>query len=117
MITNETIKRLKAFADAGADCLYSPGIKTREQIEATVKAVGPKAVNFLNSNAFGFSVKDIADMGVRRISVGGTLARVAMNAFIKSAREIAESGTFDSFAGIVTNTELNGFFDKKRKQP
>jgi 2-methylisocitrate lyase-like PEP mutase family enzyme len=114
---DETIKRLKAFADAGADCLYSPGIKTREQIEATVKAVGPKPVNFLNSNAFGFTVKDIANMGVRRISVGGTLARVAMNAFIKSAREIAESGTFDSFAGIVTNTELNGFFGKARKRP
>lgn len=114
---DETIKRLKAFADAGADCLYSPGIKTREQIEATVKAVGPKPINFLNSNAFGFTVKDLADMGVRRISVGGTLARVAMNAFIKSAREIAENGTFNSFAGVVTNAELNGFFDKARKQP
>ena len=82
---DETIRRLKAFADAGADCLYSPGIKTREQIEATVKAVAPKPINFLNSGAFGFTVKDLGDMGVRRISVGGTLARVAMNAFIKSA--------------------------------
>ena len=108
----ETIRRLKAFSDAGADCLYSPGIKTREQIEATVKAVAPKAINFLNSNAFGFTVKDLADMGVRRISVGGTLARVAMNAFIKSAREIAEAGTFSSFAGVVTNAELNAFFEK-----
>ena len=114
---DETIKRLKAFADAGADCLYSPGIKTREQNEATVKAVGPQPVNFLNSNAFGFTVKDIADMGVRRISVGGTLARVALNAFIKSAREIAGSGTFDSFAGVITNAELNGFFDTARKRP
>ena len=82
---DETIRRLKAFADAGADCLYSPGIKTREQIEATVKAVAPKPINFLNSGAFGFTVKDLAEMGVRRISVGGTLARVAMDAFIKSA--------------------------------
>jgi 2-methylisocitrate lyase-like PEP mutase family enzyme len=106
----ETIRRLKAFADAGADCLYSPGIKTREQIEATVKAVAPKPVNFLNSGAFGFSVSDLADMGVRRISVGGTLARVAMDAFIKSAREIAEDGKFDSFAGTITNAELNTFF-------
>ena len=106
----ETIRRLKAFADAGADCLYSPGIKTREQIEATVKAVAPKPINFLNSGAFGFTVKDLADMGVRRISVGGTLARVAMNAFIKAARDIATDGKFDSFAGVVPNAELNAFF-------
>jgi 2-methylisocitrate lyase-like PEP mutase family enzyme len=107
---DETIRRLKAFADAGADCLYSPGIKTREQIEATVKAVAPKPINFLNSGAFGFTVNDLADMGVRRISVGGTLARVAMNAFIKSAREIANDGKFDSFAGVMSNAELNTFF-------
>jgi 2-methylisocitrate lyase-like PEP mutase family enzyme len=110
----ETIRRLKAFADAGADCLYSPGIKTREQIAATVKAVAPKAVNFLNSSPFGFTVSDIAAMGVRRISVGGTLARVAMDAFIKSARAIAEDGKFDSFGGVVGNAELNGFFAKER---
>ncbi len=114
---DETIRRLKAFADAGADCLYSPGIKTREHIEATVKAVAPKPVNFLNSAASGFTVKDLASMGVRRISVGGTLARVAMHAFIKSAREIAEQGTFDSFAGVVSNAELNAFFAAKRKKP
>jgi 2-methylisocitrate lyase-like PEP mutase family enzyme len=107
---DETIRRLKAFADAGADCLYSPGIKTREQIEATVKAVAPKPVNFLNSGAFGFTVKDLAEMDVRRISVGGTLARVAMNAFIRSAREISEQGKFDDFAGVVSNAELNAFF-------
>lgn len=107
---DETIRRLKAFADAGADCLYSPGIKTREQIEATVKAVAPKPVNFLNSNAFGFSVEEIAEMGVRRISVGGTLARVAMDAFIKSARAIAQQGRFDSFGGVMTNADLNNFF-------
>jgi 2-methylisocitrate lyase-like PEP mutase family enzyme len=111
---DETIRRLKAFADAGADCLYSPGIKTREQIEATIKAVAPKPVNFLNSGAFGFTVKDLAEMGVRRISVGGTLARVAMNAFIKAATEIAKDGKFDSFAGVVTNAELNKFFNDDR---
>jgi 2-methylisocitrate lyase-like PEP mutase family enzyme len=111
---DETIRRLKAFADAGADCLYSPGIKTREQIEATVKAVAPKPINFLNSGAFGFTVKDLAVMGVRRISVGGTLARVAMNAFIKSAREIATEGKFDSFSGVVTNAELNKLFSDDR---
>ena len=83
---DETIRRLKAFADAGADCLYSPGIKTREQIEAIVKAVAPKPINFLNRGAFGYTVNDLAALGVRRISVGGTMARVAMHAFIQSAR-------------------------------
>ncbi len=112
----ETIRRLKAFADAGADCLYSPGIKTREQIEATVKAVGPKAVNFLNSGAFGFTVSDIAAMGVRRISVGGSLARVAMHAFIRTATEIAKDGKFDGFAELTTNAELNKFFSDDRKK-
>lgn len=113
---DETIRRLKAFADAGADCLYSPGIKTREQIEATVKAVGGKSINFLNSGAFGFTVSDLAGMGVRRISVGGTLSRVAMDAFIKSARAIATEGKFDSFAGVVSNPELNAFFAEDRKK-
>ncbi|HEY6022831.1 MAG TPA: isocitrate lyase/phosphoenolpyruvate mutase family protein [Pseudolabrys sp.] len=106
----ETIRRLKAFADAGADCLYSPGIKTPEQIRATVKAVAPKPINFLNSGAFGYTVDDLAALGVRRISVGGTLARVAMHAFIQSARQIAQEGKFDSFAGVVSNAELNKFF-------
>ncbi len=115
----ETIRRLKAFADAGADCLYSPGIKTREHIEATVKAVGGRAINFLNSGAFGFTVDDLAGMGVRRISVGGTLSRVAMDAFIKSARAIANEGRFDSFAAVVSNPELNKFFgdDLKKRAP
>lgn len=113
---DETMRRLKAFADAGADCLYAPGIKTREQIEAVVKAVAPKPVNLLMSWAGGFTVADIADMGVRRISVGGTLARVAMHAFIKAAKEIAEQESFDRFAGVMPNAELNKFFsDAKHK--
>jgi 2-methylisocitrate lyase-like PEP mutase family enzyme len=111
---DETIRRLKAFADAGADCLYSPGIKTREQIEATVKAVSPKSINFLSSGAFGFTVQDLAGMGVRRISVGGSLARVAMHAFIRTATEIAKEGKFDGFAGLITNAELNAFFHDDR---
>jgi len=117
---DETIRRLKAFADAGADCLYSPGIKTREQIEATINAVAPKPINFLNSAPLGFTVNDLAGLGVRRISVGGTLARVAMNAFIRSAREIAEAGTFDSFGGVISNAELNTFFQDdtaRREKP
>lgn len=109
---DETIRRLRAFADAGADCLYAPGIKTREQIETVVKAVAPKPVNLLMSFAGGFTVNDIAGMGVRRISVGGTLARIAMNAFIKSASAIASEGIFDSFADGISNAELNKFFNE-----
>ena len=113
---DETIRRLKAFADAGADCLYSPGIKTREHIEATVKAVGGKPINFLNSGAFGFTVDDLAKMGVRRISVGGSLARVAMHAFIKTATQIAKEGKFDGFDGLISNPELNKFFREDRQK-
>ncbi len=113
---DDVIRRLKAYAAAGADCLYAPGIKTRAEIEAVVKAVAPKPVNFLNSGAFGFTVSDIAAMGVRRISVGGSLARVAMHAFIRAATEIAKDGKFDGFAGLITNRELNKFFDEGRKK-
>jgi len=107
---DDVIRRLKAYKDAGADCLYAPGIKTRDEIEAVVKAAAPRPVNFLNSGAFGFTVGDIAAMGVRRISVGGSLARVAMHAFIRAATEIARDGKFDKFAGLITNNELNQFF-------
>jgi 2-methylisocitrate lyase-like PEP mutase family enzyme len=113
---DETIRRLRAFADAGADCLYPPGIKTREQITAVVKAVAPKPVNLLMSSASGLTVKDIAEMGVRRISIGGTLARVAWTAMMRSAREIAEQGKFDSFAGTVPNAELNALFRDDHKK-
>jgi len=106
----------KAYAAAGADCLYAPGIKTREQIEAVVKAVAPKPVNFLNSGAYGFTVSDLTAMGVRRISVGGSLARVAMHAFVKVAIEIAKDGKFDGFAGLISNPELNKFFSEDRKK-
>jgi 2-methylisocitrate lyase-like PEP mutase family enzyme len=113
---DDVIRRLRAFKDAGADCFYAPGIKTREQIEAVVKAVAPKPVNFLNSGAFGFTVSDLAAMGVRRISVGGSLARVAMHAFIKVATEIARDGKFDGFAGLISNAELNQFFAADRRR-
>ena len=107
----ETIRRLKAFADAGADCLYSPGIKTREQIEATVKAVAPKPINFLNSRRI-------------RLHCQGPRARWACAASASAARSraspcmpssrprasIAEQGKFDSFAGVMSNAELNTFF-------
>jgi 2-methylisocitrate lyase-like PEP mutase family enzyme len=110
----DVTRRLKAYAAAGADCLYAPGITTREQIETVVKAVAPMPVNFLNSGAFGFTVSDLAAMGVRRISVGGSLARVATHAFIKAATAIAKDGTFDGFAGLISNAELNKFFAADR---
>lgn len=113
---DDVLRRLKAYAAAGADCLYAPGIRTREQIEAVVKAVAPKPVNFLAGWAMDFTVSDIAAMGVRRISVGGSLARAAMHAFIKTATEIANEGKFDGFAGLVSNAELNKFFSEDRKK-
>jgi 2-methylisocitrate lyase-like PEP mutase family enzyme len=112
----ETIRRLKAFADAGADCLYAPGIKTPEEIAAVVKAVAPKPVNFLMASATHFTVKDLADLGVRRISLGGTLARVAWTAVIRAAREIANDGSFAGLAGTMPNAELNSFFRDDRKR-
>ncbi len=111
----DAIRRLTAYKAAGADCLYAPGIRTREQIEAVVKAAAPRPVNFL-AGPFGFTVSDIAAMGVRRISVGGSLARVAMSAFIRAATEIAKDGKFDGFAGLVSNVELNKFFSEDRKK-
>lgn len=107
---DETIRRLQAFAAAGADVLYAPGITTRAQIEAVVTAVAPKPVNFLNSGAHGFKVADLAAMGVRRISVGGSLSRVAMTAFARAAKAIATEGSFDGFAGLMSNSDLNAFF-------
>lgn len=114
---DETIARLKAYAAAGADCLYAPGIRTREQIAAVVKAVAPKPVNLLMPAPLGLTVADVAALGVRRISVGGTLARVAWGAMIRSAKQIMNEGRFDSFADVVAHPELNGFFreDMKRR--
>lgn len=106
---DETIRRLVAYAGAGADCLYAPGITTREQIAAVVRAVAPRPVNVLVSSA-GPTVADLAALGVRRISVGSALARVAWTAFIRASREIAERGTFGSFADVEAYAELNALF-------
>ena len=103
------IDRLRAYADAGADCLYAPGIKTREQIAAVVKAVSPKPVNLL-IGASGLSVAEAADLGVRRISVGGSLARTAWAGFMRAAREMAEQGTFTELAKGYPGGELNKMF-------
>jgi 2-methylisocitrate lyase-like PEP mutase family enzyme len=103
------IDRLKAYSDAGADCLYAPGIKTREQIAAVVKAVHPKPVNLL-IGASGLSIVEAGDLGVRRISVGGSLARTAWAGFMKAAREITDKGTFTELASGYSGAELNKMF-------
>jgi 2-methylisocitrate lyase-like PEP mutase family enzyme len=103
------IDRLNAYSEAGADCLYAPGIKTKEQISAVVKAVHPKPVNLL-IGASGLSIAEAADLGVRRISVGGTLARTAWAGFMKAAREIAEKGTFAELGNAYPGGELNKMF-------
>jgi 2-methylisocitrate lyase-like PEP mutase family enzyme len=106
---NLVIDRLKAYSDAGADCLYAPGIKTREEIAAVVKAVAPKPVNLL-IGASGLSVKEAETLGVRRISVGGSLARTAWAGFMKAAKEMAEKGTFTELAHGYGGGELNKMF-------
>ena len=103
------IERLQAYSEAGADCLYAPGIKTKEEISAVVKAVQPKPVNLL-IGAPGLSVQEAGDLGVRRISVGGSLARTAWAGFMKAAREIAEQGTFNEFTHGFPGGELNKMF-------
>jgi 2-methylisocitrate lyase-like PEP mutase family enzyme len=103
------IDRLQAYSAAGADCLYAPGIKTKEQITAIVKAVHPKPVNLL-IGASGLSVKEAADLGVRRISVGGSLARTAWSGFMQAAKEIAEQGTFAELGKGYPGGELNKMF-------
>jgi 2-methylisocitrate lyase-like PEP mutase family enzyme len=110
----DTIRRLQAYAEAGADCLYAPGIRTREQIEAVVRAVAPKPVNLLIGAASDFTVADVAAMGVRRISVGGALARTAWGGFMNAARLIAEQGRFDGFALAASGVELNTMFRQER---
>lgn len=106
---DETIARLTAYAEAGADCLYAPGIKTKEHIAAVVKAVAPKPVNLL-MGAPGMSVTEIADLGIRRISVGGAMARAAWGAFLRVSRDIAQNGSFAEFGSAVSYAEINGMF-------
>jgi 2-methylisocitrate lyase-like PEP mutase family enzyme len=103
------IERLVAYAEAGADCLYAPGIKTKEQIAAVVKAVQPKPVNLLIGSP-GLSVAQAADLGVRRISIGGALARAAWGGFMRAAQEIMQKGTFDELGSGFSGGELNKMF-------
>jgi 2-methylisocitrate lyase-like PEP mutase family enzyme len=107
---DETVRRLKAYSAAGADCLYAPGIRTPELIAAVVKAAAPKPVNVLMPGALGLTLADLEALGARRISVGGTLARVAWGAFIHAAKTIASEGRFDAFKDAAPHAEINGFF-------
>jgi 2-methylisocitrate lyase-like PEP mutase family enzyme len=107
---DETIRRLKAYAEAGADCLYAPGIRTPEQIRAVVAAVAPKPFNLLVGSTSELTVQTIAALGVRRVSVGGALARAAWGGFMRAARMLAEQGRFDGFADVASGRELNSLF-------
>jgi len=107
---DDTLTRLKAYAEAGADCLYAPGIRSREQIAAVVAAVAPKPVNLLIGSASEFTVADVAALGVRRISVGGALARATWGGFLRAARTLAEQGRFDGLADALSGQHLNAAF-------
>jgi 2-methylisocitrate lyase-like PEP mutase family enzyme len=103
----ETIRRLTAYAEAGAECVYAPGLRATADIAAVISAVAPTPVNVLVGSDFA-TVTELADMGVRRISVGGALARAAWNGFLQAAREIAGHGTFTNLARAVPFAEVNG---------
>jgi len=106
-----SLDRLVAFADAGADCLYAPGVSNPEEITAIVKAVSPRPINVLvSTHNCALTVSQLADLGVRRISVGGALARVAWGAFIRAAKDIQDNGSFNAFAAAAPHGELNDLF-------
>ena len=112
---NATIARLIAYAEAGADCLYAPGIRTKDQIVAVVQAVAPRPVNFLMGAPGSLTVAGLADLGVRRISVGGALARAAWGGFLRAARDIAQNGSFKEFGHAASYAEINGMFSPNAK--
>jgi 2-methylisocitrate lyase-like PEP mutase family enzyme len=105
-----TIQRLKAYADAGADCLYAPGVRTAAEIGAVVAGVAPKPVNLLMGWAADLTLGEISALGVRRVSVGGALARSAWGGFMRAAKLIIEQGKFGGFAGAASGSELDAFF-------
>lgn len=107
----DTIRRLEAFADAGADCLYAPGLTTKEEIETVVRAVAPKPVNVVMGLSKGFfTLNELADLGVRRVSLGSSLARAAYGAFLRAAEEIHDKGSFTFARDLVPYAVFNGIF-------
>ena len=108
----ESICRLQAYAEAGADVLYAPGPTKPEEIQAIVSAVRPKPVNVLMSSNTGLKIADLAAMGVRRVSVGSALARAAWTGFIRAAKKIANEGSMEGFDGSIPFSDLEDFFEK-----
>ena len=106
----DTIARLRAYAEAGADCLYAPGLKKREDIAAVVAAVAPKPVNLLVGATSDLTLANIAALGVRRVSVGGGFARAAWGGFMRAAQTLASDGVFDGFAGSASSADINALF-------
>jgi 2-methylisocitrate lyase-like PEP mutase family enzyme len=111
---DETIHRLTAYADAGADCLYAPGIREREHISRVVAAVAPKPVNLLIGGTIGLTMSDAVALGVRRVSVGGAFARAAWGGFVRAAKQLAEQGRFDELAHAASHADLQEFFGASR---
>jgi 2-methylisocitrate lyase-like PEP mutase family enzyme len=112
----ESVRRLQSYAKAGADVLYAPGVNQREDIKALVTALSPKPVNILMSSNTGLRVADLAELGVRRISVGSALSRTAWNGFMQAAQTLAKQGSFAGFDGVVSFAEINGFFREDLKK-
>jgi len=106
----ESLKRLVAYAEAGADCLYAPGVREPDEIAGIVKAVSPKPVNVLVSAPGDLSIPRLADLGVRRVSVGSALARVAWGAFLRAAKNIKETGAFEGLGDAAPFNEINSVF-------
>ena len=110
----DTLRRLEAFAAAGADVLFAPGLKTREDIQACVKAVAPKPVNIIMGiPGQTLTLKELEDLGVKRVSVGSSMVRAAYGAFLRAAKEVKESGTFTYSKDAVPSPEINGMLRKK----
>jgi len=112
----ESIRRLQAYAEAGADVLYAPGLPSREAIREVVEAVAPKPVNVLASAPLGSSLADLATLGVRRVSVGSAFARAAWTGFMTAARALAERGSFDELGGLVSHADLDRLFAETRAE-
>jgi 2-methylisocitrate lyase-like PEP mutase family enzyme len=108
----ESLRRLTAYAEAGADVLYAPGAATRVEITAIVSAVAPRPVNVVVPRNIGLTVADLRALGVRRISVGGALARTAWTAFARAAQTIADDGAFSGFDDILSGADINGYLQR-----
>lgn len=106
----DVLRRLRAYSEAGADCLYAPGVDTPERIKAVVDVAAPKPVNVLVGQASALTVRDLAELGVRRISLGSALARVAWGALMRAAKPMAEAGSFEGLDGAAAIPDLNALF-------